>query len=54
MKIDTSIMGVDISRISDLAKAAEEVGFDGLWSTEVKGDPFIPLALAAQNTTKIE
>ena len=54
MKIDTSIMGVDISKISDLAQAAEEVGFDGLWSTEVKGDPFIPLALAAQNTTKIE
>ena len=32
------------------ARVAEEVGFDGAWSTENSGDPFLPLALAAEHT----
>jgi probable F420-dependent oxidoreductase len=36
------------------AAAAEEVGFDGAWSTENLHDPFLPLALAATRTRRIE
>jgi probable F420-dependent oxidoreductase len=36
-----------------LARAAEQIGFDGLWSSEVNHDPFIPLALAATQTARV-
>ena len=35
------------------ARAAEEIGFDGLWTTETKHDSFLPLTLAASGTDSI-
>ncbi|MSO99552.1 MAG: TIGR03617 family F420-dependent LLM class oxidoreductase [Acetobacteraceae bacterium] len=37
-----------------VAKAAEQAGFDGLMSVELKHDPFTPLAVAALATRKVE
>ena len=36
------------------ARAAEDLGFAGLWSSETKHDGFLPLAVAANATEKIE
>ncbi|MBJ7337564.1 LLM class F420-dependent oxidoreductase [Mycolicibacterium sp.] len=39
--------GADLSTLADQVAEAERIGYDGLWSTEVSRDPFLPLALAA-------
>ena len=36
------------------ARAAEDCGFHGIWSTEIAHEPFFPLLLAARDTTRIE
>jgi alkanesulfonate monooxygenase SsuD/methylene tetrahydromethanopterin reductase-like flavin-dependent oxidoreductase (luciferase family) len=35
------------------ARAAEDLGFAGLWTSETKHDAFLPLAIAANETGKI-
>lgn len=35
------------------ARTAEDVGFDGGWTTENQADPFLPLALAAEHTRRL-
>jgi probable F420-dependent oxidoreductase len=51
MKIDVGL-GVEggIHGIGETARAAEELGFDGLWTSETKHDSFLPLAIATPNT----
>jgi probable F420-dependent oxidoreductase len=36
------------------ARAAEDLGFSGLWTSETKHDAFLPLAIAANETHEIE
>src|ERR671921_76075 len=36
------------------ARAAEDLGFAGLWNSETKHDAFLPLAIAANETHEIE
>ncbi len=36
------------------ARAAEDLGFAGLWTSETKHDAFLPLAIAANETREIE
>ena len=38
----------------DAARAAEALSFAGLWSSETKHDAFLPLAVAAEATERIE
>jgi probable F420-dependent oxidoreductase len=45
--------GGDLTALTDQVSRAERVGFDGVWSTEVGRDPFLPLALAAQQSTSL-
>ncbi len=47
MKIDVGILVPNLLDIPNLARVAEEVGFDCLWTSETQHDPFLPLALAA-------
>jgi probable F420-dependent oxidoreductase len=35
-------------------RAAEATGFDGVWTTEMKHDPFLPLAVATQHTGRLD
>jgi probable F420-dependent oxidoreductase len=42
--------GADLAGISDQVAAAERVGYDGVWTTEVSRDPFLPLLLAADRS----
>lgn len=53
MKVDTGIIE-QLSEVVDLARRGEEAGFDGLWSAETTYDPFFPLVLAAEHTTRVE
>ena len=54
MKIDTVLMASNLAEVPQVAKAAETLGFDGLWTAEASHDPFFPVALAAEHTRRIE
>ena len=53
MRVDGGI-GFDPAGVIDAARLAEAVGYDGIWSAETSHDPFLPLALAAEHTDRIE
>jgi probable F420-dependent oxidoreductase len=54
MKLDTALAVHDLRAVADYARRAEDIGFDALWSTEVKHDPFLPLAVAATTTQQLK
>ncbi len=54
MKIDVGILVPNLLDIPAVARAAEEIGFDAIWTSETQHEPFLPLALAAEHTTRIE
>jgi probable F420-dependent oxidoreductase len=54
MKLDTGIATRDLALVPAEAKAAEENGFDAIWSMEAGNDGFLPLALAAEHTSRIK
>lgn len=53
MKLDTALPLTSLSGVPALARAAEEIGFDALWTAETSHDPYLPLALAAEHTERI-
>src|SRR5262245_46911712 len=54
MKVDTGVMAPDIAGIGPRAKELEELGYDGLLTAETSHDAFLPLAIAAEHTERIE
>ncbi|HEY0606238.1 MAG TPA: TIGR03617 family F420-dependent LLM class oxidoreductase [Herpetosiphonaceae bacterium] len=56
MKLDVALAveGKHLPNIARLARAAEELGFAGMWTSETKHDAFLPLALAAEHTQSIQ
>ncbi len=54
MKIDVGVLVPNLLDIPELARAAEEIGFDALWTSETQHDAFLPLALAAEHTSRLE
>ncbi|MDR5693680.1 MAG: TIGR03617 family F420-dependent LLM class oxidoreductase [Armatimonadota bacterium] len=54
MKVDAHLATKDLRSIPEMAKAAESCGFDGLLTSETAHDPFLPLALAAEHTSRIQ
>lgn len=54
MKLDTALSVARLADVPAAAKLAEEAGFDALWSFETSHDPYLPLALAAEHTSRIE
>ncbi|CPT92163.1 luciferase family protein [Mycobacteroides abscessus] len=46
--------GADIHALTERLRTIERIGFDGVWSTEVEHDPFLPLAIAASQVPKIQ
>ncbi|MBI3537982.1 MAG: TIGR03617 family F420-dependent LLM class oxidoreductase [Chloroflexi bacterium] len=54
MKIDVGVLVPNLLAMPQVARAAEEVGFDAIWTSETQHEPFLPLALAAEHTSKIE
>ena len=53
MKVDGGIGG-DLRGAGAAAATLEGQGYDGLWTAETSHDPFFPLLLASQQTTKVE
>jgi probable F420-dependent oxidoreductase len=53
MKIDGGI-GFDPGRMAEQAAKAEAEGYDGVWSAETSHDPFLPIAVAAGATERLE
>ena len=53
MKIDGGI-GFDPDGIAAQAVRAEESGYDGVWSAETNHDPFLPIAVGAAATERLE
>jgi probable F420-dependent oxidoreductase len=53
MKFDAGIPPTSLTEISALVQNAEDIGFDGLWSSETQRDPFLPLALAAEHSDRM-
>jgi probable F420-dependent oxidoreductase len=51
VRIDTTLGPLDTA--FDVARAAEEDGYDGIFTGELGSDPFLPLALAASSTESI-
>ena len=54
MRIFTSIDQRDLRKIPALTKQLEAKGFTGIATFENRHDPFLPLAVAATNSTNIE
>ncbi len=52
MKLDVNIAIDSLRDVPALARDAEALGFDGLWASETRHDPFLPLAVAAQHTQR--
>ncbi len=54
MKIDGGLMTADLRQVAQLAQQVESLGYDGLWTAEAGHDPYLPLAVAAISTERIE
>jgi probable F420-dependent oxidoreductase len=54
MKVDTGVMAPSLSDIGPRARELEELGYDGLLTAETGHDAFLPIALAAEHTERIE
>lgn len=53
MKLDATLPPVHLKDVPALAKAAEEIGFDALWTQETQHDPFLPCTLIAEHTARL-
>jgi probable F420-dependent oxidoreductase len=54
IKIDTTLAMGPLSKVGHVARRAEEMGFSGIFTAEALQTPFLPLAVAAVETSKIE
>ena len=43
-----------VDGIAEAAAKAEASGYDGVWSAETSHDPFLPIAVGAASTEKLE
>ena len=53
MKFDAILPPARLEDVPALAAAAERLGFDALWTSETKHDPFLPCALIAEHTSRL-
>lgn len=53
MKVDGGISN-ELANAGASAQEAEAAGYDGAWTAETAHDPFMPLAIAAKHTNRLE
>jgi len=53
MKVETSIETGSLRDAPAVARKAEEMGYDGIVTSQTGHDPFLPLALAAEHTQRV-
>jgi len=51
--LDATLPPAPLASVPDIARAAESLGFNALWTTETMHDPFLPGALIAEHTHKL-
>ena len=54
MKFDAVLPPMPLSDVPTVAKAAEQMGFDALWTTETQHNAFLPHALIAEHTETMQ
>jgi len=54
MKVDTILATDDWQSLPGETRRIEEAGYDAAWTAEVSHDPFLPLAVAAGATSRLE
>lgn len=54
LDVGLPVDGDHLATIRETARAAEALGFAGLWTSETKHDAFLPLVLAAEHTRRLE
>lgn len=54
MLFDAGLPPVPLSKVPAIARAAEEMGFTGLWTAETIHDPFLPGPLIAEHTQELQ
>ena len=54
MLLDASLPPAPLTAVPSIASAAEDLGFQALWSTEIIHDPFLPGALIAEHTGRLQ
>lgn len=54
MKFDAILLGSSLREVGPMAKRLEQLGFDGIFSPELRHDPFLPLVLAAEHTRRVD
>ena len=53
MKVDAPLNS-DLTKVANHAKKQESLGYDGVRLAELNHDPFMPLAIAAEHTDRVE
>lgn len=53
MKFDANLPPVPLKDVPAIARAAEDIGFDAIWSSETIHDPFLPGALISEHTERV-
>ncbi|HEX9597697.1 MAG TPA: TIGR03617 family F420-dependent LLM class oxidoreductase [Anaerolineales bacterium] len=54
MRLHAHLAFHSLTEVPMVVESAEALGFDGLWSPEIQHDPFLPLALAACHSQRLE
>ena len=54
MKFDAGLPILPLKDVPPVAEAAEGIGFDALWTQETQHDPFLPCALIAEHSSKMQ
>ncbi len=54
MKLDCALAMEALTEAPEVARAAEEAGFAGMWANDTKHNPFVALAIAALRTSRLE
>jgi len=53
MKFDASLLVHKLEQMPALAQFADDAGFDGIWTFETAHEPFLPLVLAAEHSSRV-
>ncbi|MFH1186327.1 MAG: TIGR03617 family F420-dependent LLM class oxidoreductase [Chloroflexota bacterium] len=53
MRLDAGLPQVPLAQVPGIAAAAEQLGFDALWTSETRHDPFLPCTLIAEHTSRL-
>ena len=54
LDVGMAVDGDQLRHVAGIARAADKLGFAGLWTNETKHDSFLPLVLAAEHSTRLQ